>query len=73
MSVIPSSDIRLIWVRKKVGALVGDRVEVGCNSVLNPGTVVGRDSNIYPVSCVRGVIPENSIFKAKDNIVKKED
>ena len=58
--------------RKKVGALVGDRVEVGCNSVLNPGTVVGRDSNIYPVSCVRGVIPENSIFKAKDNIVAKK-
>ena len=58
--------------RKKVGALVGDRVEVGCNTVLNPGTVVGRDSNIYPVSCVRGVIPANSIFKSKDNIVTKE-
>lgn len=58
--------------RKKVGALVGDCVEVGCNSVLNPGTVIGRNSNVYPVSCVRGVIPEESIYKAKDNIVKKE-
>lgn len=60
--------------RKKVGALVGDRVEVGCNSVLNPGTVIGRDSNVYPVSCVRGVIPENCIYKeAKKIVVKKND
>ncbi len=57
--------------RKKVGALVGDRVEVGCNSVLNPGTVVGRDSNIYPLSCVRGVIPANSIYKMKNDIAEK--
>ena len=57
--------------RKKVGAMLGDRVEVGCNSVLNPGTVIGRDSNIYPTSCVRGVIPANSIYKDKDNIVSK--
>ena len=57
--------------RKKVGAMLGDRVEVGCNSVLNPGTVVGRDSQIYPTSCVRGVIPENSIYKDKDDIVLK--
>ncbi len=58
--------------RKKVGALVGDRVEVGCNTVLNPGTVIGRDSNVYPVSCVRGVIPENCIYKeAKKIVVKK--
>lgn len=49
--------------RKKVGAMLGDRVEVGCNSVLNPGTVIGRDSNVYPVSCVRGVVPANSIYK----------
>lgn len=59
--------------RKKVGALVGDRVEVGCNSVLNPGTVIGRDSNVYPVSCVRGVIPENSIYKEARKIVVKEN
>lgn len=57
--------------RKKVGAMVGDGVEVGCNSVLNPGTVIGRNSNVYPVSCVRGVIPANSIFKAYGNIVTK--
>ncbi len=56
---------------KKFGAMLGDRVEVGCNSVLNPGTVIGRDSNVYPTSCVRGVIPENSIYKDKDNIVLK--
>ncbi len=57
--------------RKKVGALIGDRVEVGCNSVLNPGTVVGRDSNVYPVSCVRGVIPPDSIYKTGGIIVPK--
>lgn len=57
--------------RKKVGAMVGDRVEVGCGSVLNPGTVIGRDSNIYPLSSVRGVVPANSIFKAQNNIVPK--
>ena len=57
--------------RKKVGALLGDRVEVGCNSVLNPGTVVGRDSNVYPVSCVRGVVPANCICKTGGVIVPK--
>ena len=57
---------------KKVGAMLGDRVEVGCNSVLNPGTVIGRDSNVYPLSCVRGYVPERSIFKAPGNIVSKE-
>lgn len=57
--------------RKKVGAMLGDNVEVGCNSVLNPGTVIGRNSQVYPTSCVRGVIDENSIYKDKDNIVKK--
>ncbi len=56
---------------KKVGAMLGDRVEVGCNSVLNPGTVIGRDSTVYPTSCVRGVIPANSIYKSQNNIVKK--
>ena len=58
--------------RKKVGAMLGDNVEVGCNSVLNPGTVVGRCSNIYPTSCVRGVIPPRHIYQDKDNIVAKE-
>lgn len=58
--------------RKKVGAMVGDYVEVGCNSVLNPGTVIGRNSNVYPVSRVRGVIPSDSIYKGENNIVKKQ-
>ena len=57
--------------RKKVGAMIGDRVEVGCGSVLNPGTVVGPDSNIYPLSSVRGVVPANSIFKTQNDIVPK--
>ena len=57
--------------RKKFGAILGDYVEVGCNSVLNPGTVVDRHSNIYPVSCVRGVIPESSILKSTGEVVRK--
>ena len=58
--------------RKKVGAILGDYVEVGCNSVLNPGTVIGRHSNIYPVSCVRGVIPADSILKSSGEVVHKK-
>ena len=57
---------------KKMGAMLGDHVEVGCNSVLNPGTIVGRNSNIYPTSCVRGVISPNSIYKSQDNVVAKQ-
>ena len=56
---------------KKFGAMLGDYVEVGCNSVLNPGTVIGKNSNVYPTSCVRGVIPANHIFKNKDQVVAK--
>ena len=56
----------------KFGAMLGDHVEVGCNSVLNPGTIVGRRSNIYPTSCVRGVVPANSIWKTGGVIVEKE-
>ncbi len=56
---------------KKFGAMLGDFVEVGCNSVLNPGTVVGKCSNVYPTSCVRGVIPANSIWKNNGVVVKK--
>ncbi len=56
---------------KKFGAMLGDHVEIGCNSVLNPGTVIGRNTNIYPTSSVRGVIPENSIYKKCGDIVKK--
>lgn len=58
---------------KKFGAMLGDEVEVGCNSVLNPGTVVGRNSNIYPLSMVRGVIPAKSIYKQKNDIVEKQN
>lgn len=57
--------------RKKFGAMLGDYVEVGCNSVLNPGTVIGPHSNVYPLSRVRGVIPAGSIFKDADHVVKK--
>lgn len=57
--------------QKKVGAMLGDRVEIGCNSVLNPGTVIGRDSHVYPTSCVRGVVPENSIYKNDGTIISK--
>lgn len=57
--------------RKKMGAILGDFVEVGCNSVLNPGTIVGKESNIYPTSNVRGVIPAHHIYKDKDQIIPK--
>lgn len=56
---------------KKFGAMLGDYVEVGCNSVLNPGTVIGRHSNVYPTSCVRGVVPENSIHRDNAEIITK--
>ena len=56
---------------RKFGAILGDFVEVGCNSVLNPGTVIGRHSNVYPTSSVRGVIPAEHIYKNKENIVMK--
>ena len=59
--------------RKKVGAMLGDRVEVGCNTVMNPGTVIGRDSSVYPLSCVRGTVPAKSIFKSRDCIVEKSE
>ena len=58
--------------RKKFGAVLGDFVEVGCNSVLNPGTVVGPRTNIYPLSCVRGAVPGDSIYKTGGVVVKKE-
>ena len=56
---------------KKMGAMLADHVEVGCNSVLNPGTVIGKNTNIYPTSCVRGCIPANSIYKNEREIVEK--
>ena len=59
--------------RKKVGAMLGDYVEVGCNSVLNPGTVIGRGSHVYPLSSVRGTVPANSIFKDPAHIVPQRE
>ena len=56
---------------KKFGAMIGDEVEVGCGSVLNPGTVIGKNTNIYPLSSVRGVVQSNSIYKNQNEIVKK--
>ena len=57
---------------KKFGAMLGDNVEVGCNSVLNPGSIVGRNSSIYPLSMVRGYVPESSIYKNKNEVVIKD-
>ena len=68
---VKNGDERIETGLKKFGAMLGDHVEVGCNSVLNPGTVVGRHSNIYPTSCVRGVVPANSIWKNTGAIVNK--
>ncbi|MBR4086154.1 MAG: UDP-N-acetylglucosamine pyrophosphorylase [Lachnospiraceae bacterium] len=71
--VIKGDTERIETGMKKVGAMLGDNVEVGCNSVLNPGTVIGRNSNIYPTSCVRGVVPECSIFKKSGEIIAKSE
>jgi len=57
---------------KKIGAFLGDNVEIGCGSVLNPGTIVGRESNVYPLSSVRGVVPAGSIYKNKNEVVEKQ-
>ena len=70
--VIKAADTQIPTGRKKVGALLGDHVEVGCNSVLNPGTVIGRGSSIYPLSCVRGVVPAGSIWKTGGIVVTKK-
>ena len=56
---------------KKFGAMLGDNVEIGCNAVLNPGTVIGRESNVYPTSMVRGFVPERSIFKNTGDVISK--
>ena len=61
--VVRCGDERVATGRKKVGAILGDHVEVGCNSVLNPGTVIGPHSNVYPTSSVRGTVPPHHIYK----------
>lgn len=69
---VQGEGIRIETGLKKMGAMLGDNVEVGCNSVLNPGTVIGKNSNIYPTSMVRGVIPSNSIYKTRTEIAEKQ-
>ena len=69
--VVKNGDEQIPTGLKKFGAMLGDYVEVGCNSVLNPGTVIGRHSNVYPTSCVRGLVPEHSIWKNTGVVVKK--
>ena len=56
---------------KKIGAMLGDEVEIGCGSILNPGSIIGKNTNIYPLSSVRGVVPKNSIYKKQNEIVEK--
>ena len=68
--VIRAGETRIETNRKKVGAMVGDLVEVGCGSVLNPGTVIGRGSRVYPLSSVRGTLPEGSLYKASGEVVE---
>lgn len=70
--VVKNGEEKIPTGLKKFGAMLGDHVEVGCNSVLNPGTVIGRNTNIYPLSCVRGTVPENSIWKTGGVIVTKK-
>ena len=69
--VVKSGEEKIETGLKKFGAMIGDNVEVGCGSVLNPGTVIGKNTNIYPLSSVRGVLPENSIYKKQNEIVEK--
>lgn len=69
--IVHNGDEHIETGLKKFGAMLADNVEVGCNSVLNPGTVICKESNVYPTSCVRGVIPEKSIHKNNGTIIKK--
>lgn len=70
--VVKSAEEQIETGLKKFGAMLGDYVEVGCNSVLNPGTVIGSHTNVYPLSMVRGVVPANSIYKNKNEVVEKK-
>ncbi|MBP3707177.1 MAG: UDP-N-acetylglucosamine pyrophosphorylase [Clostridia bacterium] len=69
--IVKDGDNKIETGLKKFGAMVGDNVEVGCGSILNPGSVIGKNSNIYPLSSVRGVVKENSIYKKQGEIVEK--
>lgn len=70
--VVKDGDESIETGLKKFGAMLGDHVEVGCGSVLNPGTVIGRNSNIYPLSSVRGCVPANSIYKSRSEVIEKQ-
>ena len=70
---VRAGEERIPTGRKKFGAILGDHVEVGCNSVLNPGTIVGREASVYPLSCVRGVVPGGSIYKNAGEIVVRQE
>ena len=70
--VIKDGDTKIETGRKKVGAVLGDYVEIGCNSVLNPGVIIGRHTNVYPGSAVRGVIPADSIYKREAEVVQRK-
>lgn len=69
--VIKNGEEKIETGRKKMGAILGDFVEVGCNSVLNPGTILGRRSSVYPTSCVRGTVEADHIYKDKDHIIPR--
>lgn len=69
--IVKNGDSKIETGLKKFGAMIGDNVEIGCGSVLNPGSIIGKNSNIYPLSSVRGVIPSNSIYKKQGEIVNK--
>ena len=71
--VVKAGDVRLETGRKKVGGMLGDFVEVGCGTIVNPGSVVGRNTSIYPLSMVRGFVPADSIYKNQGEVVKRED
>ena len=72
-NVVVHGDEEFATGLRKLGAMLGDGAEVGCNSVLNPGTIVGRRAMVYPCSCVRGVVPEGHIYKARGNTVPREE
>ena len=70
--VVKNKEEKIETGLKKFGAMLGDNVEIGCGSVLNPGTVIGKNTNFYPLSSVRGVVPSNSIYKKQNEIVEKQ-
>jgi len=70
--IVKDKDEQMETGRRKIGAMLGDWAEIGCNAVLNPGTIVGRHSNVYPTTCVRGIVPENSILKDDKTLISKK-